>query len=261
MSGRECSEWQGIMAMDAIGLASADESRELAVHLDHCEECRGDAADVRSAGAALAFLDAAQFERLDPGTDLWATPVEAAQVPGPTGIEAATLAGLSDAAPADAASSGEVPVGAAPAGAGRSDELARRRAEGTRRRWMVGAGVAIGAVAAAAAALLITGGTPAPPTRTVALTGEPGVVASVSLTAQSWGTRATLLESGQAGGQAFTVSMRSASGRWWVAGSYRTTGRSGTVEVPLSCAVQAGQITTVWVSDQAGHRVMSGYVS
>ena len=95
----------------------------------------------------------------------------------------------------------------------------------------------------------------------MALTGTPGVEATVSLTTQSWGTRATLVESGQAAGQVLTVWMKDASGHWWVAGSYRTTGRSGTVEVPLSCAVQAGQITNVYVRDQAGRAVLSGYVS
>ena len=64
VSARECSEWQGIMAMDAIGRAGADESRELAEHLEHCEECRGDAADVRSAAKALTLLDLDQVDGL-----------------------------------------------------------------------------------------------------------------------------------------------------------------------------------------------------
>ncbi len=250
VSDRECSEWQGIMAMDAIGRASPQESRELAEHLEHCEECRGDAEDVRGAAEALTLLDLDQVEGVGRDADRSIPP---------------GLAGLGAAAPgstrpgstrpgSDGVTTGPVPV-LPPAGAGREDSGR------TRRRRMVGAGVALGAAAAAIVAVVVLGATQAVPTRTVALTGERGVVASVSLTSQSWGTRATLLESGQAGGQVFTVSMKSSSGRWWVAGSYRTTGRSGTVEVPLSCAVQAGAITTVWVSDQAGHMVLSGYVS
>ena len=102
---------------------------------------------------------------------------------------------------------------------------------------MAGIGAAVVAVAAAVVAVVALSTSPTPPIRTVALTGQPGVVASISLSTQSWGTRATLRESGQAPGQVLTVSMKSSSGRWWVAGSYRTTGRSGTVEVQLSCAV------------------------
>ena len=125
---------------------------------------------------------------------------------------------------------------------------------------MAGIGAGVAAVAAAVVAVMALSASPAPPTRTVAMTGQPGVVASVSLTTQSWGTRATLRESGQTPGQILTVSMKSASGRWWVAGSYRTTGRPGPVQVQLSCAVPASQITAVWVSDQAGHTVLDGYV-
>ena len=125
---------------------------------------------------------------------------------------------------------------------------------------MAGAGAAIGAVAAAVVALLLVNA-PSAPTTTVALTGTKGVVATVSLTTQSWGTKATLAESGQAAGQVLTVWMKDASGHWWVAGSYRTTDRTGTVDVPLSCAVQPGQITNVYVRDQAGRSVLAGYVS
>jgi hypothetical protein len=85
-------------------------------------------------------------------------------------------------------------------------------------------------------------------------------VASIALTSQSWGTRGTLRESGQAPGQVLTVAMKSASGRWWVAGSYRTAARSGPVEVQLSCAVALNQVTDVWVTDQSGHVVLDAYV-
>jgi hypothetical protein len=119
---------------------------------------------------------------------------------------------------------------------------------------------ALAAAAAAVVAVLALGATPAPASKTVALTGARGVQASVSLTAQSSGTRATLHESGQAAGQVLTVSMRTSSGHWWVAGSYRTVARTGPLEVQMTCAVQSNQITEVWVSDQSGHTVLDGYV-
>lgn len=239
MTGQGCGEWQGIMAMEAIGRASEDEVRALAEHLEHCEQCRGDRADVRSAAGALTLLDGSQFDR--PG----------AGVAGPARV--VERIGARSTVP-DPGTSAEpppapVPIDEAPARAGH-------------RRWsrVAGIGAGVAAVAAAAVAVMALSASPAPPTRTVAMTGQPGVVASVSLTTQSWGTRATLRESGQTPGQILTVSMKSTSGRWWVAGSYRTTGRPGPVQVQLSCAVPATQITTVWVSNQAGHTVLDGYV-
>jgi hypothetical protein len=121
----------------------------------------------------------------------------------------------------------------------------------------------VGALLAAAAAItavVALGGASAPASRTTALTGQPGVVASIALTSQTWGTRGTLRESGQAPGQVLTVAMKSASGRWWVAGSYRTAARSGPLEVQLSCAVALSQVTDVWVTDQSGRVVLNAYV-
>lgn len=246
VTGRECADWQGIMAMDAIGRAGADETRELAEHLAHCDQCRSDAADVKSAAAALTLVDASQFEGLSLGGER----------PAPAAMEAAVQPTPSIAGGPAAPTPASAPTPTPPS----IDEV-RVAGRRNRRRRMAGIGAAVVAVAAAVVAVVALSTSPTPPIRTVALTGQAGVVASISLSTQSWGTRATLRESGQAPGQVLTVSMKSSSGRWWMAGSYRTTGRSGTVEVQLSCAAQASQITTVWVSDQAGHRVLDGYVS
>ena len=234
---RDCSEWRGIVAMHAIGGASDDESRGLNEHLDQCDQCRQDAEEVRSAAVALKFLDANQVDRLERESKVLDLPV------------------------GDGGEQGAADTDAEPTPEWASTEQAGLLAVGRKRRWMVGVGTAVAAAAAAVVAVGALGSTPTPPSKTVALTGEKGVLASVSLTTQSWGTRATLRESGQAAGQVLTVSMRTSSGRWWVAGSYRTTARSGTVEVQLSCAVQADQITDVWVSDQGGHTVLNGYVA
>jgi hypothetical protein len=128
-----------------------------------------------------------------------------------------------------------------------------------RRQWITGAGAAVLAVAAGIVTVVAIGSSPAPPPRTVALAGERGVVASVALTAQKWGTHADLSESGQAPGQILTVAMRTSSGRWWVAGSYRTTS-AGTTEVQLSCAARPNQVNEVWVTNQQGQIVLRGYV-
>ncbi|HEV3266501.1 MAG TPA: zf-HC2 domain-containing protein [Acidimicrobiales bacterium] len=134
----------------------------------------------------------------------------------------------------------------------------KRRVRMTATRWAM-AGMAAAAVAAIALVVVSVQQSPAP-TKTVALRGTPGVQASVVLTAKAWGTQATFEESGQKAGQVWTVTMETSPGSWWVAGSYRTLGSDGQVQVTLSCAVPADQITHVWVNDGAGHTVLRGYV-
>ena len=133
-----------------------------------------------------------------------------------------------------------------------------RRSRMTATRWAM-AGMAVAAVAAIALVVVSVQQSPAP-TKTVALSGTPGVQASVVLTPKASGTEATFRESGQEAGQVWTVTMETSPGSWWVAGSYRTPGSKGQVQVTLSCAVPADQITHVWVSDGAGHTVLRGYV-
>jgi hypothetical protein len=224
MMERSSSDWRDIMAMRAIGQAGTEESQELDRHLETCEQCRLDAAEVAGAAAALRVLSPAQVDHLER---------ELPAVSNPT---------------SPASSVSEVPIG--------SD---RQDGRGRSRRWVAGVGVAaVGIAAAAIAVVTLSGGQPAP-ARTVALAGEHGVVASVALAAQASGTHATLWESGQPAGQVLTVSMKTSSGRWWVAGSYRTTSGPGPTVVQLSCAVRPSQITEVWVSDQKGRTVLTGY--
>jgi anti-sigma factor RsiW len=134
----------------------------------------------------------------------------------------------------------------------------RQRRVGRVTRTWAAAGIAAAAVVAVALGAVALHH-PASPNRTVALTGTSGVHASVVLTAKAWGTQATFDEAGQRAGQVLTVSMETTPGTWWVAGSYRTSGSSGRLQVTLSCAVPATQITHIWVSDDAGHTVLRGY--
>ncbi len=120
------------------------------------------------------------------------------------------------------------------------------------------AAVGLAAAAAIAAAALALSGTPATAGRTVALSGTPGVHATASLTPNGGGTHVVLVETGQAASQVFAVSMRSGSGSWWSAGTYRTGSGTGSVRVELSCAAAADQITDVWITDQSGRTVLSG---
>jgi hypothetical protein len=231
----DCTDWRGLMAMDAIGRTSDRERRLLQGHLSHCDTCRADALQVGEAARALAVVDRAALT--DPGS------VDGHRVDGQP----------VDASPGPFPALVVLPSGDKPS-EGTVEERPPR--PGHRRRW-----VAVGTVAAAVivAVGFLLSQAPASPARTVALSGQPGVHASISLSGQKWGTRATLRESGQAGGQVLTVSMQAASGRWWVAGSYRTVGGRRTVTVELTCAVPVKEVAAVWVRDAQGRTVLDGY--
>jgi hypothetical protein len=123
------------------------------------------------------------------------------------------------------------------------------------------AGVAVGAAAAVIGAVAIVVTLTAPPaaSRTLSLTGSPGVQASVRLTAQTWGTAVQIDERGQPGGQVMWVSMRTKSGRWWPTGTY-TTVSGGRVTVDMACALATRDIAGVWVRDASGNTVLRGFV-
>jgi hypothetical protein len=128
-----------------------------------------------------------------------------------------------------------------------------------RTRYVLGGAAAAVVVALALVFGLSSSSTPGTG-RTVALTGSAGVTASARLTAEAWGTAIHLKEKGQPGGEVLTVSMRSTSGSWWEAGTYRTvTGR--TVEVDLACGVPSSKIAGIWVRDKAGRTVLRAYVT
>ncbi len=124
---------------------------------------------------------------------------------------------------------------------------------------------ALGLVGAVAAAVLLTvvfsgSAAKAPVERTVVLHGSASVEASAQLIAQPWGTSLRLRERGLAGGTVYTVSMETAAGKWWTAGTYRAiTGR--TVDATMACAVSMRQITGVRVLSPSGVTVLSGGAS
>ena len=132
-----------------------------------------------------------------------------------------------------------------------------RRARGL--RYVLGGAVAA-AVIAFALVLSLGGGRSPGTSLTVALTGEPGVHASLRLTREAWGTALHLEESGQPEGRVLSVSMQTTSGKWWEAGTYRTVpGHS--VQVDLACALELSDIERVWVRDSAGDILLRAYIS
>jgi hypothetical protein len=141
----------------------------------------------------------------------------------------------------------------------------RLRTDARRQRRVSDSRYVLGALAAAVVALALVfglSGTPSKPGTgyTVALRGSTGVTASARLTAQAWGTAIHLQEKGQPGDQVLTVSMRSTTGSWWEAGTYRTvTGHA--VSVDLACGVPSSKISSIWVRNDAGKTVLRGYVT
>jgi anti-sigma factor RsiW len=220
MTGQGCIRWQGELAMQSLGKLEPEVAVGLQAHLDGCADCRAEAAELAPLAGALTGAS------LDAVDDPWADQV-------PAKLQESVLHRLESEA---------------------ADE--RRH---TRRR--VGALATAGAVAAGIAAVIVLGlssTSPPPAGRVVALSGTPGTVASITLVPSASGTDVVLYERGQPRDQDFVVTMKSASGTWWQAGSYHTTG--ATVQAELTCAVPPSAITQVWVRNSSGTTVLNGYV-
>ena len=115
----------------------------------------------------------------------------------------------------------------------------------------------VGAIAAALILVTVFSTSPSssPSQRALALSGAPAVTASAVLVEQPWGTSLQLSERGLPGGQIYTVSMETKSGRWWTAGTYRPA-KGQAVFATMACAVSLHKITGVRVVNAAGATVL-----
>lgn len=138
----------------------------------------------------------------------------------------------------------------------RAGERDRRR----RRTSVISLCLAGAAAAAIVLAVLFSGGTPSVPTRTLALTGSSSVTASAVLVKEPWGTSLVLSEQGLPGGGVYTVSMKTAKGAWWTAGTYRSVSGT-TVKATMSCAVSLQNITGLRVENAQGRTVLTSFDS
>ena len=123
--------------------------------------------------------------------------------------------------------------------------------------------VALAGSGAVAASLIVVGVLTAHPAtspvqRTVALRGASTVRASAVLIDETWGTRVDLHENGLPGGHVYTVTMKTSSGTWWTAGTYRTVAGQP-VNATMACAVTLGKITGIRVLNGAGETVLTSY--
>lgn len=126
-----------------------------------------------------------------------------------------------------------------------------------RRRLTVSTVSLVGAIAAALILFAVVSGTsPTTNERTLALHGLTSVTAKAVLVNQSWGTTVDFSESGLPGGSVYTVSMKTATGAWWTAGTYRSvSGR--TVNATMACAVALKDITGLRVENAKGVTVLA----
>lgn len=211
-----CASRDGQLAMEALGRLDATEHVELAAHLATCPDCRTSSVELASTVGAL---------------DTWVAGTTRAPVTVvPPHLTRAVMADLTV-----------------------DEGVADRR---SRSRLVTVVCGSVAAVVVAAVLVTVGLGHSSPPSRTVVLRGAPGVTATAVLVEQSWGTSLTIHERGLAPGQTFTVSMDDLQGRWWTAGSYRTTG-SASVAATMACAARFTSIHEIRVTDPGGRPVLS----
>ena len=216
-----CEQWHGLIAMRSLGGLSSDEAIALDAHLEGCAECRTLAEEMSSTVAMLDYVDPTSVE--------------------PTAQVAPELA--------------ERVLG----------DLRRAGALQRRRRRVTASAVSVvGAIAAALILFtLLSGTSPSTNQRTLALGPTAaeslkvtGVTAKAVLVDQKWGTSVDFSEQGLPGGGVYTVSMETAAGTWWTAGTYRSiSGR--TVSATMACAVAMKDITGLRVVNAKGVTVLT----
>jgi len=138
----------------------------------------------------------------------------------------------------------------------RAGERDRRR----RRTSVISLCFAGAAAAALVLVVLLSSGSPSVPSRTLALKGSSAVSASAVLVDEPWGTSLTLTEKGLPGRGIYTVSMETAKGAWWTAGTYRSMS-GGTVKATMSCAVSLQHITGLRVENAQGATVLTSFAT
>jgi hypothetical protein len=218
MSSSACEHARGQLAMAALGRLPDDERLALEAHLDGCDDCRSELGGLSGLNAALSAADP---DRIDHVIEV------------PETLRASVLESL-------------------------GTEVARHR-RSARVRFASAACVvllALGAVGVVTSGLV--GSHTAPPAHTFSLSGVGSAHATIKLTSESWGTSVEVLASGQQGGQTLTVSMRTADGSWWAAGTYQSVA-NGKVDVTMGCALPLSSIDGVRVTNAQGQPVLSSY--
>ena len=198
VSASGCEQWQGAIALEALGTLEPGERAGLLAHLDGCAACRDLARELSQTASVLALLDR---------DDVWS----AGSVP--PALTDRVLGALHD------------------------DALAARRRRRLRVGGVVAAVGAIAASVALLLALGTPGPVRGTQTAILNGPGTLAT-ATVVMSPRPWGTAMTFTERGLPAGGIYVVSARTAGGSWWAAGSVNTAkgpivGASMSCYVPL----------------------------
>jgi len=234
----DCEYWKGLLAVEAIGQLEEPDRVALLEHVHGCARCSADRSELLDTVSALALAEGAFVEE-----GAWTDALPALRtIDSPDAVD------------------GDMVWHAPDAGIGPVHE--DQRSGRAFRRALVGLSAAVAAaLMVVAGSLGIFGGTPGPAltpavaSRTVPLHGGPGNFGTAVLVSTSWGTSIELTDHIEAAPQVLTVMMRTAYGRPWFAGTYRSTAGSD-ARVTLGCALSVAEIRGVTVVDSGGHEIL-----
>jgi hypothetical protein len=218
MKTQDCEHWRGVLAMDVLSKERTEGHEGLSAHLDGCQECRELSFELIQTRDALSFMD-----------------------PGAPAVTAAVSPALTSAVLGDL---------------NRAARSHRRRR--TSSIMALASGGLVAASLAIVAVLSIGAGVTPLVHRTEVLRGSETVTASAVLTEHRWGTSIAFRERGLAGTGVYTVSMETASGRWWSAGTYLAAG-GHPVDATMACAVKLQAITGIRVTNASGKVILDSY--
>jgi hypothetical protein len=207
--------------MAAIGMLDEAESAALAAHLEGCEACRAEAAELQPVANALAEADPRR---------VMVTPGERPQ-PSPV-LRETVLA-----------------------------QLATASAQRRRRRGAVVLAAAAAVILVAILVVGMLTRSEGPAGEEVALTGPPGGSASATavLEAKGWGTAISLEVSGLEPGRVYNVWLREPDGDRVGAGSFIAVRTTGSMHVAGASALHADQAAGIGISTR-GETVLYGHL-
>jgi hypothetical protein len=210
-----CESWRELIAATVFDDPEAAELVGLEAHLEGCADCRELTKELSATYAAL--------ELADPNAIRSAVAV-------PPNLTASVLGSLRQ--------------------EGRA--VQRRRVLA----YALSAAACVAVVAVVLGSLFASSVPPrASASKTEILHGSGNLSAVAVLTAKSWGTSLDFRESGLPGRGQYTVSMRTADGTWWVAGTYRAVA-GGAINATMACSVAVREITGVRVTSASGQLVL-----
>lgn len=211
--------WREMIGAYALGELDEEQRTALQAHLDGCERCRAELAELRPVVVALAEADPRLFETEEPRP--------------PAGLLERTLSRVEQARRTE-------------------DELQRRRRNLLIRRSVFAAAALLVAIGLFALVPKITG----PPLEPVAFSEVPAdVEAEANLIDHTWGTETVLVVSGLEDGETYRLTLRDEDGEAVPSGAFIGTGDQP-VECRMNAALLREEATGLEVRTTEGDLVL-----